>query len=662
MRFSPHLLLLTLWVGQPAAASVDLTSLSIEDLMDLEVSLTSRTEKRVFETPAAVFVLTAEDLRRSGATSLPEALRLVPGIEVARLDASKWGVAARGFNGRFANKLLVLIDGRAVYTPFYSGVMWEIRDVMLDEVERIEVIRGPGGTLWGANAVNGIINVVRAPAGDTPGTFVRVSAGDEERGRIEARHGSALGERTDLRVSGHGFAHDSFVDSVGADGQDDWHMGRVGFRLDRRLRRGTLAVHGDIYRGQRGQVYRFASLTPPYIDLTQDDTKLSGGYLQADWERDFVNGSQVRGQIYYDRTSWSDVLIGEARDTWDVDLQQRLPAGQRHELVWGLGLRVSRDDIESTPNFALDPSSRVSPLYSAFLQDEIRLGPQWRLAVGTKVEHNDYTGVEMQPSVRLRWLRGRQAAWAALSRAVRTPSRAEDDARLRNRTLPPNALFPDTPAALIYNVGDRGVVSETLIAAEAGYRLRPLDGMSVDLAAFYHRYEDLRMGGLRLPVFVDEPVAHVIVELPSANDMEATTWGSELALDWRDPAGGRRLRGAYSWLHMEVTAFGLANPVAEFEEGASPEHRLSLWPSIDLPGPARVDAMLRFVDRLPFYDINRYTELDVRLAWSLGTGMEVALSGHSLLAKDHEEFSDLFVNTAPTRTQRGLQLSWSARL
>ena len=659
-RRFPFLLSLLLVVEVAAAADdgLDLSALSLEDLMDLEVTLTSRSEERLFETPSAVYVLTNDDLRRSGATSLPEALRLVPGVEVARLDASKWGVAARGFNGRFANKLLVLIDGRAIYTPFYSGVMWEVRDVMLEDVERIEVIRGPGGTLWGANAVNGIINIVTSPAHETAGGFVRVGGGDEERGLFDARYGWAAAEDTDVRVFARSFAHDAFVDSVGGQGVDDWHMARAGFRLDHHLDHGELALHGDVYQGVRGQLYRFATLAPPYIVPVQDDTELSGGYLQGSWTHGLAAGSELRLQLYYDRTSWADTLIGEARDTWDADFQHRFDWGHRQVMVWGVGFRLSADEIDSTPHFALDPASRTSPLYSAFAQDQIDVGRNWRVFLGTKAEHNDFTGFEVQPSARLLWTPGdRHAAWVAVSRAVRTPSRAEDDARLLNRTLPPNNILPDTPIALVYNVGDRSVVSEELLALEMGYRVQLRPGLALDVATFYNRYNELRVGRLRVPVYVQEPVPHLVVELPSDNLMSGTTYGAEVAFDWHEPAGGWRLRSAYSWLHMDLTTHGDTNPVATFEEGASPEHRLLLWPSLDLPHAVRLDVMLRFVDQLPFYDIDAYTELDVRLAWEPTRALEVAIVGQSLLAADHEEFGDIFVNTVPTRVQRGIHMT-----
>jgi len=472
---------------QPVAAQVDLTTLSLEDLMHIEVSLTSRTVERLIDTPAAVYVLTGQDLRRSRATTLPEALRLVPGVEVARIDANKWGVATRGFNGRFANKLLVLIDGRAVYTPFFSGVMWEIKDVLLEDVERIEVIRGPGGTLWGANAVNGIINIITASAQNTQGGLVKVGGGTKERGLMRLRYGGNLDENTHFRIYGKASAHDHFVDASGRSGADDWQMGRGGFRLDRNLGTGrSLTWQGDVYRVERGQIYRFPELTPPYIRLVEDDTRLAGGHLQGRWQHTFADSSELRLQVYYDRTEWDDELIGEIRDTYDLDFQHRFNWTEQQELVWGVGYRFTTDNFDNSPIFALHPEHRGSPLYSAFVQDRIALNERLKLFLGTKFEHNDFTGIEYQPGARLLWTPHVQhVIWTAITRAVRTPSRADDDVRLLNRVLPPGEFFLDSPPILAINTGDRSFKSERLLAFELGYRLHLRQGLSFDLATFY---------------------------------------------------------------------------------------------------------------------------------------------------------------------------------
>ena len=650
--------------GANAVGELDLTTLGLEDLMEIEVSLAVRTEERLFDTPAAAYVLTGEDIRRSGATSLPEALRLVPGVEVARIDANKWAVATRGFNGRFANKLLVLIDGRAVYTPFYSGVMWEIRDVLLEDVERIEVIRGPGGTLWGANAVNGIINIVTQSAPETTGGLVRVGGGDEQQGIFRLRYGGSVDADTHFRVYGKGFVHDAFVDSTGRTGKDGWRMGRAGFRLDRSLGEGgALTWQGDIYQGERGQIHRLPTLFPPYVDQVENEARLAGGYLLGCWEQALAADSELRLQVYYDRTEWDEHLIAETRDTYDLDFQHAFGWGRRQGIVWGLGYRLSMDDTSyrlsmddagAAPYFSLDPAQRRSPLYSAFAQDKVILPGRMQLFVGSKFEYNDYTGFEYQPSARLLWTPGTgHAAWAAFTRAVRTPSRTEDDARLLNRVLPPGEYVPDSPPILVVIVGDRRVEAERLRSFELGYRLHPRPGLSFDLAGYYNRYADLQIGALAPPVRYEEPVLYLEAPLSSANGMEGETYGFELAVDWQERSVGWRLRSAYSYLHMALRAGPGANPVATFEEEASPTHQFFLWPSLELPRQLQLDATLRFVDRLPTYAIDRYTELDLRLGWRPASRLEFSVAAQDLLHDSHAEFSDIYVNTVPTWTQRG---------
>jgi iron complex outermembrane recepter protein len=656
-RLLPLLAAILALVARVGAEDFAWAELSLEDLMEIDVSLASRGQERLFDTPAAAYVLTGEDIRRSGARSIPEALRLVPGIEVARMDANKWGVASRGFNGRFANKLLVLIDGRAVYTPFYSGVMWETHDVPLDDIERIEIVRGPGGTLWGANAVNGIINIVTHSAAETRGALLRAGGGSEERAFAHFRYGFELDEKSHLRVYGKTFLRDAFVDSLGGDGGDDWRTQSAGFRLDRDLGQGSLSAQGSIYDVERSQVYRFATLLPPYRNRVEDESQLSGASLQGRWTRSLDSGDELRLQLYYDRTVWQDTLIGEKRNTLDADFQYRFARGRRHELVWGAGYRLSADEISNTPIFSLDPDRRTSPLYSVFVHDRISfLSDRVQLFVGSKLEHNDYTGFEYQPSARLALQpHAQHMLWAATTRAVRTPSRTDDDAMLLNRTLAPGELFGSTVPVQIVNAGDRRFKSEILHAFELGYRFYPREGLSLDLASFYNQYTQLRTGKLVRPISVAEPVPHLVAPLPASNLLAGDTYGMELAFAWQ--AAHRRLRAGYSYLYMDLRAVSPANPVAEFEEGASPRHQFFLSPSLDVYSNLQFDATLRYVDELPTYLIDAYAELDLRLGWQPLPQLEVALVGRDVLRGDHAEFNDIFVDILPTRAQRSFYAS-----
>jgi iron complex outermembrane receptor protein len=355
--------------------AIDLTALTLEDLMNIEVTLASRKGEKLFKTAAAISVLTRDDLRRSGATSIAEALRLVPGMQVGRIDANKWAIGARGFNFRFSNKLLVLVDGRSVYTPLFSGVFWEIQDLVLEDIERIEVIRGPGATLWGANAVNGIINIVTANAAATQGGLLKASSGSEERGLASLRYGGSLAAETTYRVYAKFIARDDFADASGTSTADAWDMRRAGFRIDwEPTARDALSWQGSLYNGQTGQTYRIPTLIPPFLDTFDDDTDWLGGHLQTHWRRTWSQEAAFDLQLYYNRERSSDRTLTQEHDTYDLDLQHRFTWGARHDMVWGLGYRFTTDDTEGSFKISFDPGSRNAHLFSAFAQDQINLG------------------------------------------------------------------------------------------------------------------------------------------------------------------------------------------------------------------------------------------------------------------------------------------------
>jgi iron complex outermembrane receptor protein len=394
----------------------DLTQLSLEELMHVEITTVAKKEQPLFESPAAVYVITREDIRRAGFTSISEALRLAPGLQVARLDANKWAITARGFNGRFANKLLVLIDGRIVYTPLFSGVFWEVQDLLLEDVERIEVIRGPGATLWGANAVNGVINIITRGARDTQGGLVRTGTGSEERGFGALRYGGALSPEAHYRIYAKYFKRDAFVDAAGAKTADDWDIVRGGFRLDwEPPHPGSLTLIGDMYGGTLGQTLEeIASPQPPYIQSFDFDTEVAGASLLGRWKHRTAAGADLTLGLFLDRSERQDVVFDEVRHTLDMDFQQHFAPSLRQDVVWGLGYRLTSDRLDSTFLF-IDPPERKVQIFSAFVQDEIALAQnRLRLTLGSKLEHNDFTGIEIQPNVRLLWMPSKQhATWAA---------------------------------------------------------------------------------------------------------------------------------------------------------------------------------------------------------------------------------------------------------
>lgn len=645
-----------------SAGSRDLTELSIEELMNIEVTSVSKRAETISAAAAAVYVLTQEDLRRAGVTSIPEALRLVPGLQVARGTANSWAISARGFNGRFANKLLVLVDGRSVYTPLFSGVFWDVQDTLLQDVERIEVIRGPGATLWGANAVNGVINIITQSARQTRGGLVTAAAGSEIDHLAGVRYGGETG-RASWRVYAKSSARGAGARPDGSEAVDDWAIARGGFRVDTALADGDeLTVQGDLYHGESGERLTTVSF-PQLAPVTRDfDNELSGGNLLARWSRTLAATSHLTLQAYYDRTERVLPILGETRDTFDLDLQHTV-SWNRHRLVWGLGARRTRDRIDGSDFITFLPDERTDDLYSGFLQDEVALVPErlW-LTVGTKIEENEYTGLEIQPSVRALWTpRQRHTLWAAVSRAVRTPTRAEADVRLVADVLPPSSLFPGAPPALFVFLGNEDFESEELFAYEAGYRVGLPAGLFLDVAAFYNDYEDLRSSTTGEPALVLSPVPHLVVPAVIDNRMVGETWGLEVALRWW-VSGRWRLDAAYAFLEMDLEVAG-EDPLlsARVVERENPEQQLSLRSSWDLTDTLALDLVGRYVDALPSQDIEDYLEADLRLGWTPRPGLTLSIVGRNLLDDQHREFVPEIIPTEATAVERSVHAAatWS---
>ncbi|MBT3342183.1 MAG: TonB-dependent receptor [Gemmatimonadetes bacterium] len=680
------LFLCLLLAALPATATVDLTSLSLEELMEVEVSLVSRNEQPLFETAAAVAVLTGAEIKRSGVTSLPEALRLIPGMNVGRLDGNKWAVSSRGFADRFSQKLLVLIDGRSVYSPVFGGVYWEYHDLVLEDIERIEVIRGPGATLWGANAMNGIVNIITRSASQTPGGLLAISGGTEERGAVAARYGGSFGEAGAFRVYGKGFDRDAFVGADGRRANDASRMGRGGFRTDWERGPNQFMTQGAVYTGRVGQIFRFPIPQAPWLRQQEDDADLSGGHVMARWQHAETERSDWRLQLYHDR-AFSDNVVGSAeRSTWDADYQHRIDWGERQETTWGWGYRSARVDVRGTPEKVLFlPQERRTDLWSTFLQHRVQLTPRIHMSLGTKIEHNDFTGVEVQPSFRTLWrISERQAVWAAATRAVRTPSIADDGVRIFFRTFPVSAAIPgitgDQPAVKTYIVGDRAFESEVLHALEAGYRRQLSDQVLVDVTSFYNHYADLRAGEHRPPVprlVEDDSTPYYRDEVLAVNGMEGTAWGGEVALEWALPEDWGRVRTSYATTRIDLNVDPGLEPTSDAVEGGTPAHQVLLWASLNPWTNVQMDAILRFVDEisdrpdgaapllyddyLPHRDIPAYTQLDMRIEWRVSSELRLSLVGQNLLDDHHPESADLLMDTGPTEAQRGVysSLIWS---
>jgi iron complex outermembrane receptor protein len=548
----------------------DLTQLSLEDLMDIEITSVAKKAQKLSEAPAAVFVITNDDLRRSGVTSIPEALRMVPGLQVARIDANKWAITPRGFNGRFSNKLLVMMDGRSVYTPLFSGVYWDMKDTLLEDVDRIEVIRGPGAALWGANAVNGVINIITKRSEDTQGGLVVAGAGTEERGFGAVRYGGKLGQDNYCRVYAKYLNRDSGVFPSGEDGADEWDVLRAGFRMDwQGSGPDALTLQGDIYDGGAGVMAVTKSFDPHAPPTFDEDEGISGANLLGRWKHTVSDTSEIALQVYYDRTERNGIILDQIHDTFDLDLQQQFALGKRQEIVWGLGYRFVSDNIDNTFYGSWDPDSRDDDLYSGFVQDDITLiKDRLRLTLGSKFEHNDYTGSEIQPNGRLMWtLQEGHSIWAAVSRAVRTPSRTEEDGRLNTTVLPPGSLLPLFPGYGVVSLfGDGNYESEELLAYELGYRVLPTDQFSVDIAAFYNDYSNLRTLEPGNPSLEVSPSpTHLVFPFTADNKMDGETYGVEVAADWR-ASDWWRIHASYTYLQIQLTggAFTLHTLTSRF--------------------------------------------------------------------------------------------------
>ncbi|MBN2025029.1 MAG: TonB-dependent receptor [Pirellulales bacterium] len=625
----------------PAAKS-DILDMDIDQLgkvdvkvpsMDVEVTSVAKHESTVGRSPAAVFVISNEMIRRSGATSVPEVLRLAPGVNVARVNSYTWAISIRGAQGRFANKLLVLIDGRTVYNQYCSGVYWDAQDLLLEDVERIEIIRGPGGTLWGANAVNGVINVITKKAQDTQGALVQTGGGNLDKSISSVRVGGNNGQGLNWRIYGRHFErghelHPTFD-------YDDWRMGHGGFRVDYDLDRhgqDTLTVLGDYYGGNVGNFGARMFPTPPYFEPYTEDEGVTGANLLWRWTHKFSDDSDYTIQMYYDRTFRDSYAFKQETTAFDVEFQHRFPLTDRQQCIWGLDSRQIHNRMpNSTFLVTMVPPADTYRLFSGFIQDEITLREdELFFTVGTKLENNSYTGFEVQPSARLLWAPDKKhAVWGAVSRAVRLPSRVERDSIFRYG--PWFVADPPSTAFQQYNPY-RDVKSETLMAYELGYREQTTERFAWDVALFFNVYEEMigpRSGDRYVgPGYWIYPVIH-------DNAGRGHTYGFEWAAQWA-VSDTWRLDGSYSflrsyeWWAADAGSMGI--------EGY-PRNQARLGAQWDLGNRWQADAGFRYVDTIVGQSIPDYFTMDLRLAWTPRRDLEVAVVGTNLLDQGHPEFN-----------------------
>lgn len=630
-----HLLciLAVLSLASPARAQegVDSLDLSPEQLFGAIVTSVSKSPEKLWNAPAAVYVLDSEDIQRMGVTSVAEALRRVPGVQVAKNSNSGWAVSIRGLTGALYNKLLVLIDGREVYDPLFSGVYWDIQDMVLEDIERIEVIRGPGATLWGSNAVNGVINITTKNASQTKGSYLNLVSGNQETGIGEVRYGAAMKNGGAFRVYGKSFFRNEFEKLDGTDANDEWKAVRTGFRTDWNSNNGdTWNVQGAYYYNEVGWLSTRAEFTAPFSRTINEEILARGGNLLATWGHTNDAGGQVEVKSYLNYTERAQSLLTNQRKTFDTDVQYQWPEYGRHDVITGVKYRFSRDDLGMGPLITAVEKQRTDHTFSGFIHDKITLKPdRWYLTLGSKLEHNDYTGVEAQPSARLQWHPSdTQMVWGAVSYAVRTPSRLEHDLHIISSTgqLGANLVSADL-------ISDTKFESEKMTAYELGYRNHLTPKILLDTAAFFNEYHDLRSVYIGNIIQGTSP-NRLILPFSYDNRTRAYTYGFETALDWQ-VRDNWKLGASYSFLDVNMKG------PSETDERLSPQGQFNVHSALDITPKLTMDTMLYYVSALPVISVDDYWRLDSHVSWQVTPTIELGLTGQNLLAESHREFSAL---------------------
>jgi iron complex outermembrane receptor protein len=619
-------LALSLAAGIQAQENRDLSSLSVDDLMNIEVTSVSRKGQKLSDTAAAVFVITQDDIRRSGATSIPEVLRIVPGLDVARINGNTWAISSRGSNGQYANKLLVMIDGRTVYTPLFAGVFWDAQDTLLDEVDRIEVIRGPGGTLWGANAVNGIINIITKTAVETQGTLVAAGGGAVDGSSAAIRYGGSLGKNGNYRVYGKAFDR---PDSTGGATpiHDAWKLGHGGFRADWASRGGdNFTIQGDAYRGTSAAASGgFIDPANPF-DVRPLSTQVSGDDLLFRWTAIQSRRSDTTLQAFVDDTARTNPTLDMKRRTVDIDFAHHLKLGL-NDTVWGVEFRRSNDHAVG-PGLSLVRDANTAATASAFVQDEVAVARSLHVIIGTKVQYDSVSHLQFQPTLRFLYkMNDRQTLWAAATSAVRTPAETELYGKIDV------GAFPDGRGntGLIVVYGNRALVPERIESYEVGYRWQISPNTNFDATAFHNRMRDLLATATPIP-FVDS-TGRLIVPLNIVNSMDGRSYGGEFLLtdtltpNWNVAIG-------YSFLHMITMDDAGVRSTAVTD----PEHQLQLRSNLQLSRGFSLDTAAFYAGRIG-NKVPAYLRLDAQLSWRPAARWELSISGQNLLRAHHAEFA-----------------------
>lgn len=640
--------------ASPPESENPVREMTLEQLGNVEVTTASKEPEEVWKTPSAIFVITQEDIRRSGVTSIADALRLAPGVEVARISSTTWAVGIRGLQNNFSKSVLVLIDGRSVYTPLFAGVYWDVQDLVLEDIDRIEVIRGPGGTVWGPNAVNGVINIITKSSAQTHGLLASASGGTVDRTIDEVQYGGGRGSGFNYRMYGKGFARDHEYHSDGND-FDDWHQERGGFRTDWSNQRDNYMVEGDMYGGD----------SPHEIGAVDVDDAVSGGNLVARWRRNLANGSDIYLEAYFDRTIRIGGELGETRNTIDIDFLHHIKVGNRHDFSYGGGLRWSPNRIiQLQTGINVLPNVETDHIYTGFVQDEIHvLNDHVSFTLGAKLEQNNFSGFDIQPSGRVLWTpTAHQSFWAAITRAVTTPSRIEEGFQL-------TGLISVNPLILLQVAGNSHFKSESLLGYEAGFRRLLTRHVYVDVAAFHNEYSDLQSFGTEVAsIEAAPPPPHLVLTIPYTNAIAGTTNGVEIAPSWQ-PSKWYRLSGSYSYvginLHANAPTVDIsATGSVRTYEGSTPHHEVEAESTINLPKSFELDQFYRYASSLPAQGMNGlkgYQTADLRFGWTYRSHTNFSIVGENLFQPYHYEWGTGDPSQIPIGIRRAVygKVTWT---
>jgi iron complex outermembrane receptor protein len=632
------------------SAEPDFIDVDFDELMKIEVTSVSKKNEKLSEAAAAIYVVTEDEIRRSGATSIPEALYLVPGVDVAKIDSNKWAVSIRGFNGRFANKLLVMVDGRSIYTPTSSGVYWENLNYLMSDIKRIEVIRGPGATLWGTNAVNGVINIITKEATGKESGAVSVSVGIESNS-IGASQGTEINDSTNARAYVNTRKLDDSKDLYGNNQDNDGQYLQTGVRFDIEPDDDQwLTLQGDLYKHDLRQQFSLSDFDDPYTPYIKNgDVDLKGGNISARWGMKTSIDSELNIRTSYDFYQHNDLQFKETRDTFNIDIEHQFTPFKNNQLIWGGGYRWSQSDIEGSEYFSTSSSKENLDIWNLFIQDTLSIPDKnVSLTLGAKVEGNTNSSTEIQPNIRISWLPTDSVTlWGAISRAVRIPSQVENDAAINIQVFAPNEFDPTATPGLLQIIGNNQFQSEELNAYEVGFRWLPSPALSFDIAAFYNVYDNLQsydIGDGELKNVNGKTFYTIPINLD--NNLAGYSYGSEWLATWQMTRQAK-FRVSYSFIDIKLNdneENEFSDEVISLVADRSLTHQASIWGSFDLSHSVELDLRFYYISERKWdgmngnYSISDGVDSDLRIGWQATTSLSFSIVGRNLLNAEKQQF------------------------